>query len=125
MSGEINKFNDKYVRIIIRDLETSVRVGIYESEKMAPQPIHLDVDLWSSKKMPLNSLDDFIDYDPIRNLVCNIWPSRPHTELLETLAQEVVEFSFTDERISAVRVRITKPHLKNTRKAGVELFHSR
>lgn len=81
MSSSIHDFNDKYVRVIIRDLETSVRVGIYESEKESPQPIHLDVDLWSSKKMPSNTLEDFIDYDPIRNLVCNIWPDRvvnPH-----------------------------------------------
>jgi len=125
MSSSINSFDDKYVRIIIRDLETSVRVGIYESEKNAPQPIYLDVDLWSSKKMPTNTLEDFIDYDPIRNLVCNIWPDRQHIELLETLAQELIDFSFKDDRISAVRVRITKPHLKNTRRAGVELFHSR
>lgn len=125
MSSSIHDFNDKYVRVIIRDLETSVRVGIYESEKESPQPIHLDVDLWSSKKMPSNTLEDFIDYDPIRNLVCNIWPDREHIELLETLAQELIDFSLKDDRISAVRIRITKPHLKNTKMAGVELFHSR
>jgi dihydroneopterin aldolase len=121
MSDYINNHNDKYVRILIRDLETSVRVGIYESEKNAPQPIRLDVDLWSAKKMPLNTPDDFIDYDPIRNLVCDVWPHRPHVELLETLAQELIDFALKDDRIDAVRVRITKPLLK----VGIELFHSR
>ena len=120
MSDYINNFSNKYVRIIIRNLETSVRVGMYESEKNEPQPIHLDVDLWSFKKMPLNTVDDFIDYDPIRNLISDEWPNRPHVGLLETLAQELIDFALEDDRIDAVRVRITKPG-----KAGIELFHSR
>lgn len=117
--------HQKYIRVILKEIETNVRIGLYEEEKKGPQTLLIDVDLWSSKNYPKNTKDDFIDYDPLRELICEEWPERPHTELLETLAQEVIDFAFKDLRIEAVRVQITKPRFVNVKQVGIELFQSR
>lgn len=118
-------FQKQYNRIVLRDLQASVSIGIYDHEKIKPQPIYVDVDLWSLKNIQPVSMGHFIDYDFIRDLVCYQWPLRDHVELLETLAQEVIDLALKDDRIDAVKVRVAKSSLDKTGRAGVEFFRTR
>ena len=112
----------------LKRLEIEVHVGLHPWELHPERPTRLwvDVELYSFNppRRP-SGLYDVIDYDRVRNKLKS-WETRPHTPLLETLAEELVEFALTDERVDAVRVRLLKPDIFNEAEgAGVELFRRR
>jgi dihydroneopterin aldolase len=119
---------DDYLCARLKRIEVEVQVGLHPWELHPEKPTRLwvDVDLYmlDPPRRPAG-LYEVIDYDRVRNYV-RAWEGRPHTPLLETLAAELVEFSFEDERVDAVRVALLKPDIFNeTRGAGVELFRRR
>jgi dihydroneopterin aldolase len=64
----------------------------------------------------------FIDYDSVRDAI-RAWPGRAHTDLLETLAEELVEKCFAIAAVQACRVSVEKPDIFNEAEgAGVEIF---
>lgn len=67
----------------------------------------------------------FIDYDSVRDAIRG-WPGRPHTDLLETLAEELVGLCFAIAAVQACRVSVEKPDIFNEADAaGVEIFRVR
>jgi dihydroneopterin aldolase len=119
---------EDYLCARLRRIEVEVQVGLHPWELHPERPTRLwvDVELYSFNppRRPAG-LYEVIDYDRVRNYV-RAWERRPHTPLLETLADELVEFGFEDERVDAVRVSLLKPDIFNeTRGAGVELFRRR
>jgi dihydroneopterin aldolase len=67
----------------------------------------------------------FIDYDRVRNGLRG-WSSRPHTPLLETLAEELVVLCFGDPAVEACRVSVVKPDIfHEAAGAGVEIYRVR
>jgi dihydroneopterin aldolase len=109
-------------------VEVQVQVGLHPWELHPEKPTRLwvDVELYAFDPPPRPAgLYEVIDYDRVRNFLKS-WEQKPHTPLLETLAEELVEFSFADERVDAVRVSLLKPDIFNeTRGAGIELFRRR
>lgn len=119
---------DDYLCARLRRVEVEVQVGLHPWELHPEKPTRLwvDVDLYmfDPPRRPAG-LYEVIDYDRVRNHL-RAWEQRPHTPLLETLADDLVEFCFEDERVDAVRVSLLKPDIFNeTRGAGVELFRRR
>lgn len=119
---------DDYLCARLQRIEVEVQVGLHPWELHPERPTRLwvDVELYmlDPPRRPAG-LYEVIDYDRVRNYV-RAWEERPHTPLLETLAAELVEFSFEDDRVDAVRVALLKPDIFNeTRGAGVELFRRR
>ena len=54
------------------------------------------------------------------------WRTREHTELLETLADELIEFCLADPRVEACRGRLGKPQIfAEAAGAGVEIYRTR
>ena len=112
----------------LKRVEIELHVGLHPWELHPERPTRLwvDVELYSFNppRRPAG-LYDVIDYDRVRHQLKS-WEARPHTPLLETLAEELVEFALADERVDAVRVRLTKPDIFNEAAgAGVELFRRR
>jgi 7,8-dihydroneopterin aldolase/epimerase/oxygenase len=109
-------------------IEVDVHLGLHPWELHPERPTRLWVDvalyMLDPPRRP-TGLYEVIDYDRVRNHVRG-WAGKPHTPLLETLAAELVDFSFEDDRVDAVRVSLLKPDIFNeTRAAGVELFRRR
>lgn len=109
-------------------IEVDVHIGLHPWELHPERPTRLWVDvalyMFDPPRRP-TGLYEVIDYDRVRNHVRG-WAAQPHTPLLETLAAELIEFSFDDERVDAVRVSLLKPDIFNeTRAAGVEMFRRR
>jgi len=74
---------------------------------------------------PLGTVTPPMDYDTIRQALL-AWPTRPHTNLLETLAEELVALCLAIPAVQACRVRVEKPDIFNeVDAAGVELFRVR
>lgn len=117
-----------YIRAQIKNLEVEAPVGLHPWEKHPEKPTRLliNVDMFAhldkSKNHEQNSI---VDYDPIRNAIKE-WRHRPHTLLLETLAEEVIEICFKNPRVEACRVSILKPDIFNEADgAGIEIYRVR
>ena len=114
-------------RILIEDAELYVRCGLHDWERDPDQPnrIKVTVELWTTARFDPAQPGRFIDYDRVRKYLLT-WPEREHTDLLETLVAELVEFSFEDPLVEACRVRIVKPDIfPEAAAAGVEWFRHR
>jgi 7,8-dihydroneopterin aldolase/epimerase/oxygenase len=100
-----------YQRIALREVALEVRLGAYEKERHAPQPVIVDVELYRSMgAFPMGAgLEDCLDYDRIFRHLTQDWPQRPHTDLIERLAEDLVLFCLEDPRVEACRVVIRKP----------------
>ena len=119
---------DDYLCARLRRVEVEVHVGLHPWELHPEKPTRLWVDvelyMFDPPRRPAG-LYEVIDYDRVRNYL-RAWEQKPHTPLLETLAAELIEFGFEDERVDAVRVSLLKPDIFNeAHAAGVEMFRRR
>lgn len=114
-----------YVRLILRDLETEAQVGLHPWERHPERPTRLvvGIEMFALLNGPADAV--LIDYDPIRQALKS-WPTRPHTDLLETLAEELVALCFRHAAVQACRVSVMKPDIFNeAAAAGVEVYRRR
>lgn len=113
-----------HLRVMLRDVETEVSLGLHPWERHAERPTRVIVNVEMFAPLPAgrDSGEDFIDYDHIRNRLKQ-WPARPHTPLLETLLDELVGLCFENRRVEACRVSVVKPDIFNeAAAAGVEAY---
>ena len=112
-----------YTRVVLRDVQTEANVGLHPWERHSERPTRLlvTVEMFAYAGQG----DAFIDYDPVRDAI-RAWPGRPHTDLLETLAGELVALCFANLRVEACRVSVLKPDVFNeVGAAGVEFYRIR
>ena len=106
-------------------VETSCGIHPWEQHPERPNKVSISVALFA--KLGHRRLETFgyIDYDHIRDFLKK-FPSRPHTPLLETLLDEIVEQCFVDERVAACQVSILKLNIFNEAEAaGIEVYRTR
>ncbi len=111
----------------LRGLRTEAALGLHPWERHPERPTRLvvNVDMLAPTYGVAAGARPSIDYDPIREAV-RAWPARPHTDLLETLAEELVALCFSIEAVQACRVSVEKPDIFNEADAaGVEIFRVR
>jgi len=118
-----------YQRIALRDIEIVMKVGVAEIERkqLDGQRIVVNVELFSHKERHVGGdLASVLNYHPIHDFVTREWPTRAHTDLLETLAEELVEVCLRDPRVEACRVSLQKPDIyDDTGAAMVEFYRVR
>ena len=118
-----------YIRVVLRDVEVEAHVGLHPWERHPERPSRLFVSVEMFAHLvgvpATRGVKPMIDYDRVRNGLKG-WASRPHTPLLETLAEEVVGLCFGDSAVEACRVTIVKPDIFNEAAgAGVEIYRVR
>jgi 7,8-dihydroneopterin aldolase/epimerase/oxygenase len=118
-----------YIRVVLRDVEVEAQVGLHPWERHPERPSRLlvSVEMFAhlARARAGEGEKPVIDYDRVRSGLRG-WSSRPHTPLLETLAEEVVELCFGDAAVEACRVSIVKPDIFNEAAgAGVEIYRVR
>jgi len=92
--------------IVITDLETRLRVGIWDHEREF-QPIQINLNI---SVAALLSGECFPEQRSIVNWITNEWPKSQHTPLIETRLRELLQFVFEfDSRIDLVDAAISKP----------------
>jgi 7,8-dihydroneopterin aldolase/epimerase/oxygenase len=101
------------IRVFIRDCRVDLRVGIYESEMQAPQPVVITVEIGGSlphhyQDLAEKKLDRVLDYEQIYNFICQELPKLGHIYLLETVAEQIINFCFQDIRVQHAQIRIEK-----------------
>ena len=115
-----------HLRVVLRDVVTEAHVGLHPWEQHPERPTRLIVNVEMFAPLEASLADEtragLIDYDLIRDAL-GLWPTRPHTNLLETLLDELVGLCFRLPRVAACRVSIVKPDIYNdTAAAGVEAY---
>src|SRR5690606_17286459 len=112
-----------YMRVILKNIEVEVQVGLHPWEKHPERPTRLlvNVELFTRSLKP----GEFIDYDRIRDYLKS-WRQRPHTPLLEALAEDLMNVAMQDPHVRAARVSLLKPDIFNEAEgAGIELYRVR
>ena len=118
-----------YVRVVLREVEVEAQVGLHPWERHPERPSRLlvSVEMFAhlARGPAVRGEKPMIDYDRVRNGLRG-WSTRPHTPLLETLAEEVVDLCFGDAAVEACRVSIVKPDIFNEAAgAGIEIYRVR
>jgi len=112
--------------IEIFNLETKLRVGIWEHE-LDFQPIHINISIHAIAPAFPQAIDDCINYQPICSWITNDWPRQKHTPLLETKLFELMRFVFDfDSRIESADISISKTKaIQEAQRVGVRMDMSR
>ena len=107
--------------IRVEELRTNLRVGIYDHELNA-QPILLSLRISGLAETSPTSLAECFDYEPICRWALEEWPQSPHTPLMETRLNELIERVFnSDKRIRDVWFGLYKTQaIPNTKFVGLE-----
>lgn len=115
-----------HVIVRLQNVVVETRCGIHPWEQYPERPNKLSIDVTLFAKLEHRRLEQFgyVDYDHIRDFLKQ-FPGRPHTPLLETLLDEIVEKCFVDERVDACHVSITKLSIFNEAQPGVEVYRTR
>lgn len=118
-----------YQRVALKDIEIRMRVGLTEIERKqkSPQTVIVNVELFCHKdRHEGDTIESCFNYHPIHEYIVGEWPNRPHTDLLETLAEDLVTFCMNDARVEACRVSIQKPEIyEDTGATMVEFYRTR
>lgn len=91
---------------------------IYDHEKAGKQPLIFDVDV---KVLPPvdDTIRSTVDYDKIVEALQRVM-DRNHRSLLETMAKDICQELFRENRVQSIFVRIVKPMaIKQAQSAGV------
>jgi dihydroneopterin aldolase len=116
-----------HVEVKLKNVIVEARCGLHPWEQHPERPnrLSINVTLFAALRTRRVEQSGFIDYDNIRNFLKQ-FPSRPHTPLLETLLDEIVEQCFVDERVEACHVSVMKLDIFNEMEAaGVEVYRTR
>jgi dihydroneopterin aldolase len=116
-----------HVRTVIADAVVERRCGVHPWERHAERPARLRITVEMFAPLPGGPIGAgaVIDYDRVRNFL-KTFPSLPHTDFLETVAEEIVAKCFEDARVEACRVAVFKPDIFNEAEAaGIEVFRTR
>lgn len=112
-------------RVFLKSYALPVRIGVHDFERVGPQRLLIDVDLY----VPLvastpreDRLDEVVDYDFIRrSIVARI--ARGHVQLQETLCDDVLAMMLAHPKVRAARVSTEKPDVyPDCDAVGCEVF---
>ena len=117
-----------HITTFVDDLEVVMSIGICDHERAAgfKQRVLGSAKLFRNQaRLQANPIEDCLDYAAVHDYIAG-WSDYDHVDLLETLAEELIEKSLTDPRMDACRVRAAKPDIfKDSHAVGVEFYTRR
>jgi dihydroneopterin aldolase len=98
----------RLMKVFVRDLVLSARIGVYQHEKLASQRVRVNLELLCTEhpaiKDELNKVVNYADLvEQVRAIV-----DEGHINLVETLADRVAQACLADRRVQTAKVRIEK-----------------
>ena len=112
-----------YVRAIQRKVEAEAHVGLHAWQRRPERPSRLlvTVEMMAPRTGRAERGKGILDYDPTRTL-----RDRPHTDVLETLAEDRLDLCFRNPGGEDAIVSILKPDISSeAARAGIEIGRSR
>ncbi|MFO1258018.1 MAG: dihydroneopterin aldolase [Gammaproteobacteria bacterium] len=113
--------------LFIFGLKLKTRIGVYDWEHDAPQPVLFDLELQTNLQKAAQScqLQDTIDYAALADRLQEFTLEK-HFELIETLAEEMAAFILETYPVAHLRLKINKIEaIKNAAGVGLIIERSR
>lgn len=111
--------------LFLRDHVVAVQIGAHDFEKVAPQRVVFNVELfvpYAQSTPKSDRLDEVVDYDFVRETIARQVQSG-HIELQETLCDELAAQLLAHPGVQAVRLSTCKPDVyPDCAGVGVQVF---
>jgi dihydroneopterin aldolase len=110
-------------KIFIKGLALEATIGVYEHEKGVKQPLKVDLEMFVDSSLSANSdlIKDTVDYDLVAQRVAQL-VAQSHCELLESLAQYVVQSLLDEFAIARLIFTVYKPQaINNAETVGITI----
>jgi len=120
---KMDKLKQITKKIFFKEINIPCRIGVYEHEKKHPQRIIISIELeLSSEVEPINDrIDETLNYDLIYREIKKISSSQ-HFNLVETLTYRIFIYLKKLEKVSNLRINVSKPDIyDDCNKVGYEI----
>ena len=114
-------------KVLIKELILDLKLGYYDFEKQKKQKVKFTVELDYKDKKPTNDKDlkSIVNYDKLVKLIKKLVKNK-HYNFLETLAEDVFDEIFKDNRIDKITLQIEKLEIiKNCSSVGIQISKKR
>ena len=112
-------------RLFLRNHTVDVRIGAHDFEKLGPQRIVFNVELfvpYSASTPQHDDLAEVVDYDFVREVIARR-VAQGHIVLQETLCDDLMRELIAHPQVQAVRLSTCKPDVyPDCEAVGVEIF---
>jgi 7,8-dihydroneopterin aldolase/epimerase/oxygenase len=114
------------MRVFIRDLVLSARIGVHQHERLANQRVRINLELTCTEHPAIDDdLDNVLNYAEVMTGIRYVIGAG-HINLVETLADRIAQTCLEDRRVQSVKVRIEKLDVfKEAESVGVEIERNR
>jgi len=114
------------MKVLVRDLVLSARIGVYQHEKLASQRVRINLELICTEHPAINDdLNNVVNYAELVGQVRDI-VAAGHINLVETLADRIAQACLDDRRVQSATVRIEKLDVfSEAESVGVEIERQR
>ena len=114
-------------KVIIKDLLLNFVIGYYSAEKAKKQNVKFNIELNYTDQKNLNDKDikSIVDYGRIIKVIKNMTKNK-HYNFLESLADDLFDELFEDERINKIKLKIEKLDvIREAASVGIEITKKR
>ena len=114
-------------KVIIKDLILNFFIGYYNAEKVKKQNVKFNIELnyTDQKNRSDKDIKSIIDYGRIIKVIKNLTKNK-HYNFLETLADDLFDELFKDERINKIKLKIEKlDAIREAASVGIEITKKR
>ena len=114
-------------KVIIKDLLLNFVIGYYSTEKAKKQNVKFNIELNYTDQKNLNDKDikSIVDYGRIIKVIKNMTKNK-HYNFLESLADDLFDELFKDERIDKIKLKIEKLNaIREAASVGIEITKKR
>jgi len=114
-------------KVIIKDLLLNFVIGYYNAEKAKKQNVKFNIELNYTDQKNLNDKDikSIVDYGRIIKVIKNMTKNK-HYNFLESLADDLFDELFKDERIDKIKLKIEKLDvIREATSVGIEITKKR
>ncbi|MEM6781146.1 MAG: dihydroneopterin aldolase [Pseudomonadota bacterium] len=110
-------------KLIIRDLELTMSIGVLDHEKQSKQCVIVNVEILLKEAPDISgdNIDDVLSYNDIVQAIKDISNDR-HIHLVETFADEIAAKILAHEQADHCTVRVEKPDIyDDVGSVGIEI----
>jgi dihydroneopterin aldolase len=114
------------LKILIRDMVLSARIGVHQHERIADQRVRINLEaIVRPRRTVDDDLDNVVCYGELVTGIRHVVGSG-HTNLAETLAERIAAMCLEDGRVVRVKVRVEKLDVfPEAESVGIEIERAR
>jgi len=116
----------RMIKVFIRDLVLSARIGVHQHERLANQRVRINLELGYAEHPAINDdLDNVVCYAELMTGIRHVVASG-HINLVETLADRIAKTCLEDRRVQSAKVKVEKLDVfQEAESVGVEIERHR